>query len=325
MASDVFVTVELLKGKISDVTFELLGKGRELADGFGGKLIAVLLGSGVKDLTDQLGCANSVVYVDDPALAQFSPEAYQRILSSLIKDRQPRLTLIPNTSMGMDLAGPLSAELNLPLVAYGTGISIDGDGLSVTSQLYGGKVNVESGFDVGQAIVAVLAGSFSAETGRSTNPPTVEEVKPSVSLADVRVKFKALIEPEAGDVDITKEEKLVSIGRGIQSKENIEVAQDLASALGAAISASRPIIDSGWLPKSRQVGKSGMSVKPKLYLALGISGAPEHLEGMKDAELIIAVNTDPKAPIFDVADYGVVGDLFEIVPALAEKVKAAKG
>lgn len=325
MTNDVFVIVEYFKNKISDVTFEMLGKVRELADGLGGKLVSVLLGNGAKDLAAQLGTANSVLYVDDPALAQFSPEAFRRVVTSLVKERQPKLLLMANTSMGMDLAAPLSAELNLPLVAYCKSLSLDGDSLSAISQLYGGKIEVESGLESDQAIVAVLAGSFPADRGRSGAPPQVEEVKPSVSFNDLKVKFKGLIEPEAGDVDISKEEKLVSIGRGIQNQENIEIAQELATALGAAISASRPIIDSGWLPKSRQVGKSGMTVKPKLYLALGISGAPEHLEGMKDADTIIAVNSDAKAPIFDIAHYGFVGDLFDFVPTFTEKVKAAKG
>lgn len=130
--------------------------------------------------------------------------------------------------------------------------------------------------------------------------------------------------PEAGDVDITRESLLVSVGRGIGSKDNIEMVEELAAALGAALSASRPIIDSGWLPKLRQVGKSGLTVKPKLYLAVGISGAPEHLQGMKDAELIIAINSDASAPIFEVADYGIAGDLFDIVPALAERLAAVR-
>jgi electron transfer flavoprotein alpha subunit len=135
--------------------------------------------------------------------------------------------------------------------------------------------------------------------------------------------FRAMIRPEAGGVDITKEEILVSVGRGIESQENIELVEELAQAIGGTVSASRPIVDSGWLPKVRQVGKSGVTVKPKLYVAVGISGAPEHLQGMKDAELIVAINADPDAPIFGVADYGVCGDLFDVVPALTECAKAS--
>lgn len=325
MTNEVAIVIEHLKGTISDVTFELIGKGRELADGLSCNLVAILLGHSAKDLSNQLGTADRVVYVDDPVLAQYSPDAYRKVLSALLKERQPRVVVLPNTSIGMDLSAPLSAELEIPLVAYCKGITVENNSLCVTSQLYGGKINVDSCLESGQAILSVLAGSFPVERGRSNKTPVVEEIKSPVPLDQLRVRFKNLIEPDASGPDITKEEKLVSIGRGIQSQDNIELAQQLADALGATISASRPIIDNGWLPKSRQVGKSGMTVKPKLYLAVGISGAPEHLEGMKDADLIIAVNTDPKAPIFDIADYGIVGDLFEIIPALTEKVKSAKG
>ncbi|MEM4414258.1 MAG: electron transfer flavoprotein subunit alpha/FixB family protein, partial [Candidatus Caldarchaeum sp.] len=144
-------------------------------------------------------------------------------------------------------------------------------------------------------------------------------------LENLRTRFQRLIEPEAGDIDITKEEILVAVGRGIQGQENLPIAEELAQALGGALCASRPIVDQGWLPPTRLVGRSGMMVQPKLYLALGISGAPEHIEGMKDAHVIVAINTDPSAPIFEVADYGIVGDLFEIVPKLTEELKKTKG
>ena len=166
MPNDVFVVAEHLKNKLSDVTFEMLGKGREIADACGGKLVAVVLGSGTKDLAAQLGVADSVISVDDPALEHFSPEAYRIVLSSVVKDRQPKLTLIANTSMGMDLAAPLSAELNIPLVAYCKGLSADSGNVSVTSQLYAGKVDVESSITSAQAIISVLAGSFAGDAGR---------------------------------------------------------------------------------------------------------------------------------------------------------------
>jgi electron transfer flavoprotein alpha subunit len=186
-----------------------------------------------------------------------------------------------------------------------------------TSQVYGGKLSAEVEID-GPAIVSVVAGSFTAATGGS---PAIEDVS-APDLSGLRTEFLARIEPEAADVDITAEEILVSVGRGIGGEENIELAQELADALGATVSASRPVTDAGWLPKTRQVGKSGRTVKPKLYIACGISGAPEHLEGMSDAELIIAINTDEKAPIFDVADYGTTADLFDVLPAMTEQLQA---
>ncbi|HBY92861.1 MAG TPA: electron transfer flavoprotein subunit alpha/FixB family protein, partial [Chloroflexi bacterium] len=159
---------------------------------------------------------------------------------------------------------------------------------------------------------------FPAAAGRTGAAPAVEAMAPPVALTGLRTRFKRLIEPEAGDVDITRADIIVAVGRGIQSQDNIELAEELAEALGGVVAASRPVTDAGWLPRTRQVGKSGLKVKPKLYLALGISGAPEHLEGMKEGDLIIAVNTDPNAPIFNVAHYGVVADLFDVTEALVE-------
>jgi electron transfer flavoprotein alpha subunit len=182
--------------------------------------------------------------------------------------------------------------------------------------VYGGKLSAEVSPEGDMAIVAVLAGSFAAEHGRGSTPAS--KIDSPVSLEGLRSQFIEAIKPAAGDVDITAQDKLVSIGRGIGGKENLDLAQELADRLGAVVSASRPVVDAGWLPRTRQVGKSGLKVKPKLYLMLGISGAPEHLEGMKSAELIIAVNTDKNAPIFNVAHYGATADLFEVAEAMLE-------
>lgn len=321
MSNDVFVFAEHLGGKIDDVTFELLGKGRELADAFGGHLVAVLLGNNVKGLAGELGAADKVLVMEHPQLANFNPDAYEKALLAVLKDQQPRTTLVPYSSMGMDLAAAASAALNIPLVSYVVDVKVEGGKLVTVSQLYGGKVNAESQFDGDQALISVIAGSFPADAGKKAGAPTVEEVAAPSDLDTVCTRFRKLIEPEAGDVDITQQDVLISIGRGIQSEDNIPLAQELADVLGGAVSCSRPIVDNKWLPKTRQVGKSGLKVKPKLYLALGISGAPEHIEGMKDAELIIAVNADPEAPIFEYAHYGVVGDLFDLIPALKEKAQ----
>ena len=324
MANDIFVLVEHLDGSVSETTYELLGRGKELAGLAGGTLVAVLLGRGAKGLAASLGAADAVVSVDHPALASYTPEAWQRALAAVVSARAPRALLVASTSVGMDKAAGLSAELGWPLVAYVKDLSLAGGTLTATSQIYGGKILAETELSGAHAIVSVLPGSFPAEKGRATGSPAVEDIAPPASLASPRMRFKRLIRPEGGDVDITKEAKLVSVGRGIGGQENIPLAEELAEALGAALSASRPIVDQGWLPKTRQVGKSGMTVKPKLYLAVGISGAPEHLEGMRGAETIVAINADPGAPIFGAAHYGVVGDLFEILPALTEKVKAAR-
>lgn len=318
MSNDVFVVVEHLKGKISDITFEMLGKGRELADALGGKLNAVLIGDAA--LAAQLGKADAVLAVSDALLANYTPTAHKHALVDLLKARQPALTLIGNTSMGMDLAAGVSARLNIPLIAYCNNLRIEEGKVIATAQIYGGKLLAEAEASGDQMIVSVLAGSFSADAGRGAGAPTVEPV--TVTIAADGVRFKQLIEPEAADVDITKQDILVSVGRGIQSADNLELVEELARALGGVVSSSRPIVDNHWLPKSRQVGKSGATVKPKLYFMVGISGAPEHLEGMRDAGLIVAINSDPHAPIFDVAHYGIAADLFDVVPALTEKIKS---
>lgn len=322
MGKDVMVIAEHLQGKLAEISFEMVARARDLAGGMGGRAVPVVVGGGARDLASQLK-ADVVLCLDHPSLAQYNPAAYLAALTSLVKERAPGVVLIGNTSAGMDLAPALSSALSWPLLAYCRDVRVEGGAVVATSQVYGGKVNVEAEAGGAGVIATMMAGSALADAGRGA-PGAVEDVAPA-GLDGLKVRFKSLIEPEAADVDITKEEVLVSVGRGIQSEDNLELAVELADALGGALSASRPIIDAGWLPKSRQVGKSGQTVKPKIYIAAGISGAPEHLEGMRDAGLIIAINTDAKAPIFDVAHYGVAGDLFDILPALTEKVKAATG
>ena len=313
MSNNIFVIAEHLKGKVEDITYEMLGKAKELAGASGGEVVAVLLGSGAKGLASDFA-AGKVLYVDHPQLADFNPQAYCTTLAAVIDAQQPKVVLVGNTSQGMDIASGLSVDCNMPLVAYASHVASN----SVTSQLYGGKMNVESQIEGGRFIASVLAGAFPAAAGKGGGAAVEEVAAPD--LGGLKVKFKQLIEPEGGGVDITQQDILVSVGRGIQSEDNLPVVQELADKLGGALSSSRPIVDNKWLPKTRQVGKSGLKVKPKIYIAVGISGAPEHIEGMKDAECIIAINTDPNAPIFDYAHYGVTEDLFDVVPALVSKL-----
>ncbi|MDH5474744.1 MAG: electron transfer flavoprotein subunit alpha/FixB family protein [Cyclobacteriaceae bacterium] len=305
--SSIYVIVEHFKGSVEDITFEMLGKAKELGD-----VTAVLIGN--KALASDLGAAAKVITVDAPELSEFNPEAYLKTVNEVVSNGDADMVMVGNTSMGMDIAAGLSVAQNIPLVAYASQMQAD----SVTSQLYGGKVNVESAVS-GKCVVSVLPGSFPADAGRADGAPAVEEMA-APDFSGVKVKFRKLIEPEGGDVDITTQDVLVSAGRGIQSDENIPLVEELAAKLGGAVSCSRPIVDNKWLGKTRQVGKSGLKVKPKLYLTLGISGAPEHIEGMKEADLIIAVNTDPNAPIFDYAHYGCTADLFDLIPALSSKL-----
>lgn len=315
MANDILVLADHLRGQLSDTTLELVGKAKELAGATGGQAVVALLGA--SDAAGQLSGADTVLTVDHPALADYIPEAWEKTLLHLVNERQPRLVLIANTTIGMDLGAGLSAACGAPLVAYTVRLEADGSDIVATAQVYGGKLLAEVALSGDRGICTVVAGSFPAAGGGGS--PAVEAVPPPAGLDDLKTSFLTMVEPEGGDVDITAAEILVSVGRGIGSQDNLEEVQELADALGAPLSASRPITDAGWLPKTRQVGKSGLKVKPKVYITFGISGAPEHLEGMRDAELIIACNTDEAAPIFDVAHYGTTVDLFDLVPALADK------
>jgi electron transfer flavoprotein alpha subunit len=325
MAGDVYVVAEHLNGKLAEVSLEMLGKGRELASALGGKLHAIVLGKDAKGAAEACGAADSALYAEHEALAGFNPDTHARALAAILKERSPAVVLVSNSSKGMDLAPDVALALGIPVLTNVGAVTVEGGTIVGTSQLYGGKISTEAEVVGGRAVLSVLAGAFPADKGKSDKPATVETVAVPGDLNGARITFKRLIEPEAADVDITKEDVLVSVGRGIQDKDNLSIAQELADAIGCPLAASRPIVDMGWMPKSRQVGKSGVTVKPKIYIAIGISGAPEHIQGMKDAGTIVAINSDAKAPIFDVAHYGVTADLFDVVPALTEKLKELKG
>ena len=263
--------------------------------------------------------------VEHPALEQYVPEAYERALLEVLAQRSPRLLLLSNATVGLDLGAALSVHWDAPLVAYVSALEVDGGVVVATAQILGGKVLAEVELPGERAIVTLLGGAFSSAPGAATGPgaaaPEVVHVGPPASLATLRTSLRRVVPAAGGDVDISAADVLVSVGRGIESQENLETVLELAEALGVPLSASRPVVDAGWLAKSRQVGQSGLKVKPRAYLAFGISGAPEHLEGMRRSELIIACNTDPGAPIFAVAHYGTTLDLFDLVPELVDMVR----
>lgn len=318
MGANVMVLAEQLNGQVSDATFELLGKAKELAAAWGGKVEVASFGA--EDVSSQLGAADTVLRVDHPELASYTPDTYGQALQALLAERAPRLLLLSNDTVGLDLGTALAVTWHATQVAYVTGLVADGDTPVATAQILGGKILAEVEITAERGICTVVGGSFPVEPGKADGSPEVVTVAPPAELGGSKVTLTAVVEPDSSDVDITAADLLVSAGRGVGSKDDLEVVQELADALGAPLSASRPVIDAGWMPKSRQVGKSGLKVKPKAYLSFGISGAPEHLEGMRDAELIIACNTDANAPIFDVAHYGTTVDLFDLVPALVEEI-----
>lgn len=320
----IWVLVEHFKGEVQEITCEMLAAGRELAGQLQVPLHAVVLGHDVEGLCRGLGVADHVLAVEVPSGKELTPEGCVQVLGPLLRERLPKALLIGNTNVGLGLGSLLSAALDLPFVNFCRALSVRDGKIVATSVLYGGKIEAEVSPAAEPAIYGISPGICPAERGRSDRSPSVEKI-PFRPAGGSRVEFKAYMEPEAGDIDITKMDVLVAVGRGIQRQENIVLAEELAEALGGAVCASRPVVDQGWLPLSRQVGRSGVRVKPKLYLAAGISGAPEHVEGMKQAALIIAINTDPNAPIFRVAHYGIVGDAVELIPALTAAIRARKG
>jgi len=322
MNQDIYVVIEHLQGKVAEISYVMLAAARHIAQVSGGKVVGVLLGQNALKLSDSLG-ANLVLYLDHPTLAEFVPDAYLFALAGLIGERQPRAVLLGSTTIGSDIAGGLSVRLNAPLISQCQQVATDGGEIRLISKICGGKIMTETELPDALTLVTMIPGGYPPEDGQGKGA-TVETVAVP-SLGESRVRLAKYIEPEAADVDLEKEPFIIAVGRGIQTQDNVELAQTLADLLGGVVAGSRPIVDQGWLPTSRLVGKSGKQVKAKLYLTLGISGAPEHIEGITGSETIIAINSDPNAPIFGVAKYGVNKDLFDLIDPLIEKVQAAKG
>jgi electron transfer flavoprotein alpha subunit len=323
--NEIFVLAEHRQGQIRDITLEMLTKGKELAEKTNTDLTAVLLGKEVKEHAKTLSeYAQKVLLVENAKLENFNSEAYQKALSNLINKHKPLLTMIGHTSFGVDLAPSLAAALKLPLATDCIDLEFESETLFITRQMYGGKVNVRATVRKSESyIVTVRQAAFAAQKP-AMNGEIIE--KPSTLTEEItKIHFIKYVLPPPGGVDITAADVLVGIGRGIKDENNMPIVEELAKAFGGVLACSRPIVDKGWLPSNRQVGTSGKTVKPKLYIALGISGAFQHVLGMKNSDLIIAVNKDSNAPIFSFADYGVVEDLFKIVPSLKSKIYELKG
>ena len=319
MNNDIYVVIEHLRGEVTEISYVMLVAARQLAEFTNGEVLAVLLGSDAESLASTLA-ADRVLYLEHEDLADFTSGGYQQALANLISENNPRAVLLGHTSIGMDVASLLSAKSDLPLVSSCLSVTGEQGSLKFTSQLYGGKILVEGFIPEPIALLTMVPGGYKPEDGKSSSPPEVVKAT-GPQLEDLKISVKQYIEPEIGDVDISTEPLLIAVGRGIQMEDNIEIAEELAEAISGVVCASRPVVDQGWLAISRLVGKSGYQVKPKVYLALGISGAPEHTEGMTASETIIAINTDPAAPIFNIAKYGVVEDIFDLVPVLTEKLE----
>jgi electron transfer flavoprotein alpha subunit len=300
----------------------MLGLGEKIATQQGATLTAVLLGNGVNSFAEDLATrAPKVLVVEDGQLENFNSLSYQKVLSSLIPKYQPLLTLIGHTAFGMDLAPSLSVEMGFPVVTDCIGLSLEGNRLKGIRSIYGGKVNANISLKESKGYIATIRpGGFSPKMPGDRKGGMIVEPSPLKEAADAKKFLKYIEAPITGE-DITQAEIIIAVGQGIGGPEHIPMIEEVAKNLGGVIACSRPVVDRNWLPKERQVGISGKTVKPKVYIAVGISGAFQHVTAMQGSETIIAINKDPRAPIFGVADYGIVDDFQNVMPILKEKTK----
>jgi electron transfer flavoprotein alpha subunit len=322
---NILVLVELAGNEPDDSALELASEARRLSGG--GTVAAALAGNGLGDVAAGLTAWFDQVHLfDDPQLGEPDGEARAELLTALIERDRPWATLIPHTNNGMDLAPVLAVKTDCPLIADCLSLTATDEGLSAVRTVYGGKVHarVTARFSDKGLLATVRPGSCAADAEAPGSGGSVTEEPVPENLVPHR-RFVETLTPEAGAVDITQAEVLVAVGRGIEEEENLEIIQSLAEALGAEVACSPPVVDKNWLPKNHQVGTSGLTVKPRIYIAAGISGSFQHMGGLKGGAFIAAINKDPAAPIFNVADVGIVGDLFDIVPLLEEKIRELKG
>ena len=328
MASDVFVFAEHQGGKITRPTWEALAAGQHLASKLGAVVRAVVLGATATGLAREVAAAevSEVIALDSPLLDDYTPDGYAEALRRLIGERQPRFVVFSHTYQVRDFAPKLAAALKCGFISDCLEYRAEGEQVTFVRQVSQGKFNADVEFS-GEPpyLVSFQAGSFREDSvRRGAAPAPITSVAVALSPEQIRTKPGERFREAKQAVDLTQAEIIVAVGRGIKAPENLDLARKLADALGAEIGASRPICDGGWLPMDRQIGSSGQTVAPKLYLALGISGAIQHQVGMKGSRTVVAINKDKEAPIFEVSTYGVIGDLFEVVPPLIEEIKKVK-
>lgn len=328
MSDAILTVIEHQNGKINRMSWEALAAAQKLGKDLSKPVEAVILGQDVQALASEVAAKHvaAVVVVEHASLQNYTPDGYCSALGQIIADRKPYLVLMPHTYQVRDFAPKLSASQKRSFISDCIAYRIEGGEAVFTRQLFQGKMNADVSF-VGAApyFASVQASSFRADQlENGSSPAPIVNFAPTISADQVRTTPLETFRENKSAVDLTQAPIIVSVGRGIKESENLPLVQKLADALGAELGGSRPVCDNGWLPMERQVGSSGQTVAPKLYIAIGISGAIQHLVGMKGSRTIVAINKDPHAPIFEVADYGIVGNLFDIVPALTEQVLLAK-
>lgn len=323
MSEAIYVLIDHSQGEIRTASLESLVIGQRMAEGSGFSLHALVLGHQVRSLAEQLAGkkVHSVVWVDDPKLEEYDPDVYCEALSQILAEKQPYLLLMGHIYQNIDLAPKLAAAINKGLVTDCIGYSMVEEGFTFVRQMFRNKLNADVQIRSSHPwIVTMQAGSASVDDLQEGSAEVVEQ---SADLSSVEARRKTLeaFEVTKGKVDLSKADNIVAVGRGIKKEENLKIIEELAETLDAEVAASRPVVDNEWLGRDRQIGSSGQTVAPKLYVACGISGAIQHIVGMKNSQCIVAINSDPNAPIFNIASYGIVGDLFEIVPALTKRLR----
>jgi len=317
----ILVVAEQREGRLNRATWETIAAAQQA----GGPVKIAVLGSAVDAAAAEVAAADAqeVIVVDASPLAEYTADGYVMVLAALIGEEKPALVFLPHTYQTRDFAPALAARLGRALVTDVTAVKKHDNGVAYVRAVFQGKLNADvQAAGPAPHLATFQIGAFRADqAARGAAPAPVRKATVPIDASAIRQKPEAPFKEAKQAVDLSQAERIVAVGRGIKGQEHLKIAEQLAQALGAEIAASRPICDAGWLPMDRQIGSSGQTVAPKLYVALGISGAIQHLVGMKGSRTIVAINKDPEAPIFEVADYGIAGDLFEVVPAIIAELK----
>ncbi|MBP2627854.1 MAG: FixB [Firmicutes bacterium] len=324
MTAGIWIFAEERNGKIKKITYELLSVARNIANQTGQEVSAVLFGKGVSALANTLGQygADKVHVADDDRLAQYTSDYYGKILANLIIENQPSVVLLGYSSLGRDLAAKVAQKVDTGLMSDCTGVEIINEQLIFDRPLYGGKVFAKTICPEARPVMATIRSNiFTASQPQARYQVEVVNVDIHLEESDLRQLIKSVVTQIASRPELTEANVIVSGGRGMNGPENFKMLEDLADVLGAAVGGSRVAVDSGWIHQSFQVGQTGKTVSPTLYIACGISGSTMHLAGMGSSKCIVAINSDPEANIFKIADYGIIGDLFEVIPLLTEECK----
>ncbi len=326
MSNGILVFIEHRNGALNKTSIEAIAAAQEIASQLQQTVSAVILGADVASLAQEISAYDLVKVITgtNAALADYTPDGYTAAMESVVRALDPQLVVMPHTYLVRDYAPKLAARFAKSLISDCIRAQVSGSAITFTRRIFLGKLDADVVSDGAAPVFATFqSGAFRPGQAQKGSGAAIE-VMP-VEVGEIRMTPEAPFQEVKQAVDLSKADIIVAVGRGIKSKDNLALAEKLAEALGGDLAASRPICDAEWLPIDRQIGSSGQTVAPKLYVALGISGAIQHLVGMKNSGTIVAINKDPEAPIFDIADYGIVGDLFEAVPVLTEEIKKIKG